>query len=97
MYDPGADICCIKIPTHMKPKLLNTRPGVFNAANGGLLQTHGRFLIFIQVGKEKQTHHFMLVKDLEVDMILGINFIHSYHWNYGTETRSFFWKKSNDW
>ena len=103
LYDTGADICCIeqqafdKIPAHLKPKLLNTKPGIFKAANGGLLQTNGRYLMTIQVGNRTLTHHFVLIKDLGVDMILGIDFIHRFHLNYDTETRGFFWKKSNDW
>ena len=61
---------------HLKPKLLNDKPGVFKAANGGLLQTHGRYLLTDQVGNRKLTHHLMLAKDLGVDLVLGINFIH---------------------
>ena len=55
LYDTGADICCFeqqafdRIPTHFKPKVLNTKPGIFKASNGGLLQTHGRYLITIPV------------------------------------------------
>ena len=92
LYDTGADICCIeqqafdKIPAHLKPKLLNTKPGIFKAANGGLLQTNGRYLMTIQVGNRTLTHHFVLIKDLGVDMILGIDFIHRFHLNYDTET-----------
>ena len=41
-------------------------------------------------------HHLVLVKDLGVDMILGIAFIHRYHLHYDSETLGYFWKKSNN-
>ena len=50
LYGTGADICYIeelafdKFPTRLKPKLLNTKQGVFKADNGGLLQAHGQYL-----------------------------------------------------
>ena len=81
---------------HLKPKL-NTKPGIFKAANGGLLQTHRCYLLTIQVCNRKLTHHFMLVKVLGVYVILWIDFLHRYHLNYDTKTRGFFWKKSNNW
>ena len=55
LYDTGADICCVeqqdhdKILKHLKPRLLNTKTGVFKAANGGLLQTNGRYLLTLQI------------------------------------------------
>ena len=76
LHDTGTDNCCIeqqafgKIPKHLKPKLLNTKPGIFKAANGGLLQTHGRYLITIQIENRKLTHLYVLVKEMGVDMII---------------------------
>jgi hypothetical protein len=103
LYDTGADVCCIdeqafkRVPEHLAPKLLNTKPGQFRAANGGMLTTNGKYLLTIQIGSRRLTHHFVLVKNLGVDMILGIDFIHRFHLNYDTETRGFFWKKSDEW
>ena len=90
LYDTGADVSCLNekifrtIPVDARPKKIPGNSAVCRSASGSALSISGKYLIPIEIGRKKFLHEFLIVKNLEENLILGIDFILKNRLNFDT-------------
>ena len=96
LYDTGADISCLsekifrRVPPEKRPVRLTTpTQAQLKSASGDQLEARGKYLLSIQLGKISIQHPFYVIRNLNEDLILGIDFIHQHQLNYNATARSF--------
>ena len=104
LYDTGADLSCIsekafrRIPPEKRPaKLPDTTQAKLKSASGDQLEVRGKYSLKIKLGHNEVQHSFFVIRNLNDDLILGIDFIHKHQLNYNPINRSFRWKGGPAW
>jgi len=103
LYDTGADVSCLNekifrtIPVDARPKKIPGNSAVCRSASGSTLSISGKYLIPVEIGRKKFLHEFLIVKNLEENLILGIDFILKNRLNFDTDSRKFHWKEQRNW
>ena len=104
LYDTGADLSCIsekafrRIPPEKRPaKLPDTTQAKLKSASGDQLEVRGKYSLKIKLGHNEVQHSFFVIRNLNDDLILGIDFIHKHQLNYNSINRSFRWKGGPAW
>jgi len=86
-----------KLHPEARPPKLKEKEGPILSASGNQLQLKGRYLMPFQIGNQKFSHPVSVLKNLNEDLILGIDFIHTHQLHYDPEQKSFKWKGKDTW
>jgi len=104
LYDTGADIsaisekCFRQISPENRPEKLNVpHHRDFRSAGGQTLHIRGQYNLNVIVGKKTIKHPFYVIRDLNEDAILGIDFIQANKLSYCPDRRSFSWNGGSTW
>ena len=106
LYDTGADISCLneemfeKIPQTERESMESLPIGAnekFWAASGDELKVRGRYNVQVHIEGRNVTYPFFVIRGLNEEMLLGIDFISDLVLQYDVKTRSYYWGDAAHW